>query len=270
MAGQRPWARETPSGVTERGATELYGTGGRGLNTQRRSGERTPTPPQPPRGAGASKADRARGPRAPRPRRGGGQAPRPASRCPSQLLTRARRCAPGPPQPLRQLISQLFKSRAVSAPFSQEAGAPFPDERRRSDERLTATATRGPNSSSEPRVCRSSRALSVCPARGPPPPPGAVRSQLGARANEGGGAPRPPAGARVCGVWARGRRRWGRHKCAGRALRAPEAAAEAAPGSTGQARGAARRGREQSRRGRLLWEPSSRRGPSGRTGGRPA
>lgn len=135
MAGQRPWARETPSGVTERGATELYGTGGRGPNTRRRSGERTPHPPQPPSGAGASEADRARGPRAPRPGRRRGQAPRPASRCPSQLLTRARPCAPGPRQPLRRLISQLFKSQAVSAPISQEAGAPFPDERRRSDER---------------------------------------------------------------------------------------------------------------------------------------
>lgn len=101
---------------------------------------------------------------------------------------------------------------------------------------LTTTASSGLCSGSRQGVRLSvSAAQSVSPAPGPPTPLGTVRSQLGVSANEGSGTPRPPAGARVCGVWALGRLRRGRHKCTGRARRAPEAVAEATPGSTSQA-----------------------------------
>lgn len=68
---------------------------------------------------------------------------------------------------------------------------------------LTTTPSSGLSCGSQEGVYLSgSAAQSVCPAPDPPTPPGTVRSQLGVRANEGGGTPRPPAGARVCSVWA--------------------------------------------------------------------
>lgn len=246
MEGQRPWARrpQDASGDSEPSDQETRERPLRNVWEGAEDAAKTPsrpvrTPPPAPAAEGRRRLPSGLSAGA-RWERRARRAPRPAPGCPSQLRALARPCAPGPPQPLSRLIPQLFKSRTVSSPFAQEAGAPFPDERRRSDTPLTAKPARGLHAGSRLRICRSGPGPSVCPARGPPPSPGIVRSQLGARANEGGGAPRPPAGARVCGVWARGRRWRGRHKCAGRARRAPEAAAEAAPGSTGRVRGAAR------------------------------
>ncbi|XP_007467963.1 PREDICTED: NK1 transcription factor-related protein 1-like [Lipotes vexillifer] len=76
--------------------------------------------------------------------------------------------------------------RAVSGPAEAQRHAANRDSRSRSALRLRAVdLSVGPG------------AQSVCPARDPPPPPGTVRSQLGARANEGGGA-RGRLRAHVC------------------------------------------------------------------------
>lgn len=137
---------------------------------------------------------------------------------------------------------------------------------------LSTAASRGLCSGSRQGVCLSvSAAQSVSPAPGPPTPLGTVRSQLGVSANEGSGTPRPPAGARVCGVWARGRLRRGRHKCTGRARRAPEAVAEATPGSTSRAsRSAHKSWAEADFAGRRDGIPVDSGGPSRLSGPRPA
>lgn len=159
-----------------------------------------------------------------------GQSPQPAPRCPSQLLALAGPRALGSLRPRRRLIPQLFKSQGCLLPLRQGGWCAVSGraeaQRRAADHYSRLRTALG----SGLRVCSSGPAAqSVCPVRGPPLRPWTVRSQLGARANEGGGAPRPPAGARVFGVWARGRRRRGCHKCADRAPRAPKAAAKAAP-----------------------------------------
>ncbi|XP_040093279.1 NK1 transcription factor-related protein 1 [Oryx dammah] len=86
--------------------------------------------------------------------------------------------------------------RPPRGPQGRAPGGPavFPDERKRSEPRQPLAHRTLPRAA---RLSVGPGVPSVCPARGPPPPPGTVRSQLGARANEGGGA-RGRRRAHVC------------------------------------------------------------------------
>lgn len=82
----------------------------------------------------------------------------------------------------------------------------------------------------------------MCPARDPPPPPGTVRIQLGARANEGGGA-RGRLRAHVCAASGRVGAAGGAaiNERAGRGGRLRRRRRrQAAPAERGAARGASR------------------------------
>lgn len=170
MEEQRPRdGVEAPSGATEGGGTELHGACGRGQKTRRRRQASAREDPNPaPAATGRQSLPSALSARARRERRAR-RAPRPAPKCPRRPRALASPRAAAPPQPLSRESPQLFKSRTVSSPFAQEAGAPFPDERRRSHTLLTAKLladeTPAPGGASvgparvRPRVPRGARLL---------------------------------------------------------------------------------------------------------------